>query len=86
MALSKATSAFADAMETCAGSVEPSSWPARLLIPHRLKGPTYEVGTKLQAASGLHHLMGNHWHILVCTAVLSASYSTDGRTGRDVQP
>ena len=32
---------------------------------HRLKGPGYEAGTKLQAASGLHHLIGNHWHVLV---------------------
>lgn len=30
-----------------------------------LKGPTYETGTRLQAASGLHHLIGNHWHVLV---------------------
>jgi len=29
-----------------------------------LKGPTYEAGTRLQAASGVHHLMGNLWHIL----------------------
>ena len=31
----------------------------------RLKGPTYESGTRLQAASGLHHLIGNHYHVLV---------------------
>ena len=30
-----------------------------------LKGPSYEQGTRLQAASGLHHLIGNHWHVLV---------------------
>jgi hypothetical protein len=33
--------------------------------PCSLKGPTYEAGTRLQAASGLHHLIGNHWHVLV---------------------
>lgn len=31
----------------------------------RLKGPSYEACTRLQAASGLHHLVGNHWHVLV---------------------
>jgi len=31
----------------------------------RLKGPTYEAGTRLQAASGMHHLIGNLWHVLV---------------------
>ena len=31
----------------------------------RLKGPTYESSTRLQAGSGLHHLMSNHWHVLV---------------------
>jgi hypothetical protein len=35
----------------------------------RLKGPSYEAGTRLQAASGLHHLIGNHWHVLVCRGV-----------------
>lgn len=30
-----------------------------------LKGPTYEAGTRLQAASGVHHLIGNLWHVLV---------------------
>ena len=33
----------------------------------RLKGPTYEAGTRLQAASGMHHLIGNLWHVLVRT-------------------
>ena len=33
----------------------------------RLKGPSYEQGTRLQAAAGLHHLMANHWHVLVRT-------------------
>jgi len=33
----------------------------------RLKGPTYETSTRIQGASGLHHLMGNQWHIMVCT-------------------
>ncbi|GJE84605.1 Protein IVY1 [Phanerochaete sordida] len=51
LAMSKATAQFADAMETCA----------------TLQGPTYESGTRLQAASGLHHLMSNHWHILADT-------------------
>ncbi|KAF8803867.1 hypothetical protein BYT27DRAFT_7214441 [Phlegmacium glaucopus] len=46
--MSKATASFADAMERCSG----------------LKGPTYEAGTRLQAASGVHHLIGNLWHIL----------------------
>jgi hypothetical protein len=37
------------------------------LFPHRsrMKGPSYEQGTRLQAAAGLHHLMANHWHVLV---------------------
>ncbi|KAG6911636.1 hypothetical protein DXG01_007886 [Tephrocybe rancida] len=51
MTMSKATAAFADALETCSG----------------LKGPSYEAGTRLQAASGLHHLIGNHWHVLAET-------------------
>ncbi|KAK7060314.1 hypothetical protein VNI00_001079 [Paramarasmius palmivorus] len=46
--LSKSTAAFADALENCSG----------------LKGPSYEAGTRLQAASGLHHLVGNHYHVL----------------------
>lgn len=49
--MSKVTAAFADAIEKCAG----------------LKGPSYEASTRLQAASGLHHLVGNHWHILADT-------------------
>lgn len=49
--MSKVTFAFADALEKCSG----------------LKGPTYEAGTRLQAASGLHHLIGNHWHVLAET-------------------
>ncbi|KAF8211354.1 hypothetical protein K438DRAFT_1903373 [Mycena galopus ATCC 62051] len=51
MNLSAATAAFANAMETTSG----------------LKGPSYEAGTRLQAASGLHHLIGNHWHVLAET-------------------
>ncbi|KAL4241481.1 Protein IVY1 [Abortiporus biennis] len=51
LGMSKATAGFADAMETCA----------------TLKGPSYEAGTRLQAASGLHHLMGNHWHLMAET-------------------
>ncbi|KAG6378485.1 hypothetical protein JVT61DRAFT_12745 [Boletus reticuloceps] len=46
--MSKATATFADSLEKCSG----------------LKGPSYEAGTRLQAASGLHHLIGNHWHVL----------------------
>ncbi|KAF8665750.1 hypothetical protein AX16_000198 [Volvariella volvacea WC 439] len=48
LAMEKATVAFADAMYKCSG----------------LKGPSYEAGSRLQAASGLHHLIGNHWHLL----------------------
>ncbi|KAJ7047589.1 hypothetical protein C8F04DRAFT_13670 [Mycena alexandri] len=51
MNLSNVTAAFANAMHTASG----------------LKGPTYEAGTRLQAASGLHHLIGNHWHVLAET-------------------
>ncbi|KAI0080744.1 hypothetical protein K474DRAFT_1657576 [Panus rudis PR-1116 ss-1] len=51
LAMSKATAGFADAMAACAS----------------LKGPTYEAGTRFQAASGLHHLMGNHWHLMAET-------------------
>jgi hypothetical protein len=31
----------------------------------RLKGPSYEAGTRLQAASGMQHLIGNLYHVLV---------------------
>ncbi|KAF4602297.1 hypothetical protein EYR40_005502 [Pleurotus pulmonarius] len=48
VAMSRATAAFADAMSVCSG----------------LKGPSYEAGTRMQAASGLHHLIGNQWHVL----------------------
>ncbi|CAK5276021.1 unnamed protein product [Mycena citricolor] len=51
VSLSNATAAFANAME--AASV--------------LRGPSYEAGTRLQAAAGLHHLMGNHWQVLAET-------------------
>ncbi|CCM03400.1 uncharacterized protein FIBRA_05531 [Fibroporia radiculosa] len=51
LTMSRATAGFADAMGTCAG----------------LKGPTYESGTRLQVASGLHHLMSNHFHVLAET-------------------
>ncbi|THV03321.1 hypothetical protein K435DRAFT_747984 [Dendrothele bispora CBS 962.96] len=51
MTMSQATASFADAMEVCSG----------------LKGPSYETGTRLQAASGLHHLIGNHYHVLAET-------------------
>ncbi|KAK7061531.1 RRM domain-containing protein [Favolaschia claudopus] len=49
--LSNATAAFAGAIESASG----------------LKGPSYEAGTRLQAASGLHHLIGNQWHVLAET-------------------
>ncbi|KII95788.1 hypothetical protein PLICRDRAFT_96537 [Plicaturopsis crispa FD-325 SS-3] len=51
LTMSKATAAFANSMEACSA----------------LKGPSYEAGTRLQAASGLHHLIGNHWHVLAET-------------------
>ncbi|KAI0751410.1 hypothetical protein C8Q80DRAFT_1251338 [Daedaleopsis nitida] len=49
--MSRATAGFADGMEVCAG----------------LKGPTYESGTRIQAAAGLHHLMSNHFHVMAET-------------------
>lgn len=71
LAMSNATAAFANAMERCSGY-------ASLLVisrsptpisssPHRLKGSSYEAGTRLQAAAGVHHLVGNLWHVLVRT-------------------
>ncbi|KAI0722953.1 hypothetical protein C8Q76DRAFT_793945 [Earliella scabrosa] len=51
LTMSRATAGFADAMETCSG----------------LKGPTYESGTRMQAAAGLHHLMSNHFHVMAET-------------------
>ncbi|PAV20692.1 cytochrome P450 [Pyrrhoderma noxium] len=48
MHMSKATAGLADAMSACAS----------------LKGTSYQSGSRLLAASGLHHLMGNHWHVL----------------------
>ena len=76
--MSRATAAFADAMESCAGCVisctiyflsylrkggETHDCP----FLFRMKGPSYEQGTRLQASAGLHHLMANHWHVLVST-------------------
>ncbi|KZV69144.1 hypothetical protein PENSPDRAFT_743995 [Peniophora sp. CONT] len=49
--MSQATAALAHALQNCSA----------------LKGPTYEQGTRLQAASGLHHLIGNHWAVLAET-------------------
>ncbi|KAF7301464.1 RRM domain-containing protein [Mycena indigotica] len=49
--LSNVTAAFANAMQTASA----------------LKGPSYEAATRLQAASGLHHLVGNQWHVLAET-------------------
>ncbi len=73
--MSRATAAFADAMESCAGYVQLSfNHPIYLSrIPgtakthkyFRMKGPSYEQGTRMQAAAGLHYLMANHWHVLV---------------------
>jgi hypothetical protein len=40
---------------------------------YRLKGPTYETSTRIQGASGLHHLMGNQWHIMVCIYAFGVS-------------
>lgn len=51
LTMSRATAGFADAMGTCAS----------------LKGPNYESGTRLQVASGLHHLINNHFHVLAET-------------------
>jgi hypothetical protein len=76
--MSKATAALADAMSTCSGSVfAPLSCPPYFAYRsfHRLKGITYEAGTRLQASSGLHHLIGNHWHILVRTAPYPATFA-----------
>ena len=42
---------------------------APALAAIRMKGPSYEQGTRLQAAAGLHHLMANHWHVLVRACV-----------------
>jgi hypothetical protein len=70
MTMSKVTAAFADAMEICSGYVDAVQafrflGVLALTVHHRLKGPSYEAGTRLQAAAGLHHLIGNHWHVLV---------------------
>lgn len=72
--MSRATAGFADAMETCAGYVS----HAGLTIPlahfaRRLKGPTYESGTRIQAAAGLHHLMSNHFHVMVSSKLVCQS-------------
>jgi len=40
--------------------------PYPYLCTRSLKGPTYETGSRLQAAAGVHHLIGNLWHVLVC--------------------
>lgn len=66
MNMSKVTAAFADAMEACSGYVPSLSVDIPILSDiSSLKGLSYEAGTRLQAASGLHHLIGNHWHVLV---------------------
>ncbi|KLO15651.1 hypothetical protein SCHPADRAFT_849174 [Schizopora paradoxa] len=48
MHMSKASSTFADALQNCAN----------------LKGTSDLSCSRFQVSSGLHHLMGNHWHIL----------------------
>ncbi|KAG6812646.1 hypothetical protein H0H92_001596 [Tricholoma furcatifolium] len=67
MTMAKATAAFADALEACSGYVHLVFMRNQELTVDRLKGPSYEAGTRLQAASGLHHLIGNHWHVLAET-------------------
>ncbi|KAG0705441.1 hypothetical protein DFH29DRAFT_1031170 [Suillus ampliporus] len=66
--MSKVTFAFADALEKCSGYA-PTATISEENGAHScsLKGPSYEAGTRLQAASGLHHLIGNHWHVLAET-------------------
>lgn len=44
-----------------------------------LKGTSYLSGSRLLAASGLHHLMGNHWHILVRSILVIGPYRTQER-------
>src|SRR6266850_355876 len=85
LTMSRATAALADAMESCAGYVlrpstsrHPRAWRYSS-PPHRMKGPSYEQGTRLQAAAGLHHLMGNHWHVLVRGKPFHATTSTRKR-------
>ncbi|KIY49583.1 hypothetical protein FISHEDRAFT_65513 [Fistulina hepatica ATCC 64428] len=48
MQMSNVTAAFADALQGCSS----------------LKGPSYDAGRSLQAASGLHHVIANHWQVL----------------------
>jgi hypothetical protein len=67
LTMSKVTAAFADAMEKCSGYgiLVLDRMGVGFISSFRMKGPGYEAGTRLQAASGLHHLIGNHWHVLV---------------------
>ena len=46
-----------------------SEWMVHNPLIFRLKGPSYETGTRLQAAAGVHHLIGNLWHVLVSAPV-----------------
>ena len=71
--MSKATAGFADAMEACSGYGPKAFLLAPMLISRRLKGPNYESGTRLQAAAGLHHLMSNHFHVMVGVSTHSLS-------------
>jgi hypothetical protein len=49
------------------------NWGGRThILRIRLKGPSYEAGSRLQAASGVHHLIGNLWHVLVRITLLRA--------------
>lgn len=86
LTMSKATAAFADAMERCSGYA-PAIYALRSIqslscLP-RLKGPSYESGSRLQAAAGVHHLIGNLWHVLVrafhCLSLLLRSQSPDAQ-------
>jgi len=64
--MSKVTAAFADALQSCSRSACSHLIHLQYLDEYlSLKGPSYDSGTRLQAASGLHHLIGNHWHVLV---------------------
>ncbi|KAJ3503854.1 hypothetical protein NLJ89_g8244 [Agrocybe chaxingu] len=63
--MSSATAKFADAMQRCSA----------------LKGPGYEAGTRLQAASGVHHLMANLWHVLSQSESLDKSFEKPLRQG-----
>lgn len=56
--------------------VENLGWSHSHRLRIRLKGPSYEAGSRLQAASGVHHLIGNLWHVLVRTCASGKVYNT----------